>query len=134
MSSQYGELWPTSGGSIGSLGHPCKCQRVSRLGFVTAATSHNGGQLNIARCLAVSWAGTPYIHFWGLLPPDGILPVAKFTHGPSLCSPIYCATLEQRASAKLQHGTRNGIAELLQRAPPMFGWAAITLGIRPHSS
>ena len=30
---------------------------VSRLGSVTASTSHNGGQPNFARCLAVSWAG-----------------------------------------------------------------------------
>jgi len=37
-----------------------------------------------ARSLAVSWAGTLYIHFWGLLPPDGILSRAKFTLRPSL--------------------------------------------------
>ena len=32
--------------------------------------------------------------------------------------------------------TRNGITEVLQRAPPIFDWAAITLGlgIGPHSS
>jgi len=30
--------------------------------------------------------------------------------------------------------TRNGIRELSQRALPIFGWAAITLGIGPHSS
>ena len=45
---------------IGSLvwGHPSKFQRVSRLGFVTAATSFTGGEPNLARCLAVSWADT----------------------------------------------------------------------------
>ena len=37
-------------------------------------------------------------------------------------------------SQTLWHGTRNGIMELLQRAPPIFGWAVITLGIGPHSS
>jgi len=31
-------------------------------------------------------------------------------------------------------GTRNGITELSQRTPPIFGWAAIILGIGPHSS
>jgi len=37
MSSLYGELLPTSGWDrFGSLGHPCKFQRVSRLGSVTA--------------------------------------------------------------------------------------------------
>jgi len=37
-------------------------------------------------------------------------------------------------SQTLQRGTRNGITELSQRAPFIFGWAAITLGIGPHSS
>jgi len=36
MSSQYGELWPTNGWDpFGSLGHPNKFQRVSRLGTFT---------------------------------------------------------------------------------------------------
>jgi len=34
----------------------------------------------------------------------------------------------------LQRGTRNGITELSQMVPPIFSWAAITLGIGPHSS
>ena len=63
------------------LKHPIKFQRVSRLGFVTAPTSLNGGQ---SRCLAVSWAGTLYIHFRRLLPPNWILLGAKFTLYPSL--------------------------------------------------
>jgi len=36
-------------------------------------------------------------------------------------------------SQTLRRGTRNGITELSQTAPPIFGWAAITLGIGPHS-
>jgi len=69
---------------LASLGHPCKFQRVSHLGFTTAATLLNGGEPNFARCLAISWAGTQYIHFRGLLPPNGILPGAKFPSRPSL--------------------------------------------------
>ena len=62
--------WPTSGWDwFRSLGHSCKFQQVSWLGFVSAATSLTGGQPNFARCLVVCWAGTWYIHFWGLLPP-----------------------------------------------------------------
>ena len=38
------------------------------------------------------------------------------------------------SSQTLLRGTRNGIMELSHRAPPIFGWAAITLGIGPHSS
>jgi len=34
--------------------------------------------------LIVSWAGTLYIHFWGLLNPDEIFPGATFTLRPSL--------------------------------------------------
>ena len=37
-------------------------------------------------------------------------------------------------SQTLRRGTRNGITELSQRAPPIFGWATIALGIGPHSS
>jgi len=70
MSLQYGELRPTNGWSrFGSLGNPSKFQRVSRLDFVAATTSLIGGQPNFARCLGISWAGTLYIQFRGLLPP-----------------------------------------------------------------
>jgi len=44
MSLQFGELQPTSGSDLlARLGHPGRFQLVSRLGFVTAATSLNGG-------------------------------------------------------------------------------------------
>jgi len=49
MSSQYGELRPTSGWDLlTSLRHPCKFQRVSRLGSVTARYSTSGHQPNFA--------------------------------------------------------------------------------------
>jgi len=49
MTSQYGELRPTSGWYLlASLGHPCKFQRVSRLGSVTARDSSSGRQPNFA--------------------------------------------------------------------------------------
>jgi len=57
MSSEYSELPPTNGWDrLASLGHSSKCQRISRVGFVTAPMSPNGRQPNFARCLAVSWA------------------------------------------------------------------------------
>jgi len=74
----------TAGDLLASLGHPSKFQRVSHLGFVTAATSLNGRQPNFARCLVVSWTGTLYIHFPELLPRNGIVSRAKFTLRPSL--------------------------------------------------
>ena len=81
-----------------------------------------------------------YIHFLGLLARDRILPGAKFTLRPSIAfSYIGSVTARQSTPAAdvshtLWHGTRNGITELSQRAPPIFGRAAITLGIGPHCS
>ena len=66
MPSQYGELRSTNGWDrLAGLGHPSKFQRVSRLAFVTAATSFTGGQPNFVRCLAVSWACTLCYTFLG---------------------------------------------------------------------
>ena len=115
-----GEVRPTSGWDrFGSLGHPSKFQRVSHLAFVTgltAATSLTTDQPNFARCLAVSLAATLYVHFRGLLPPDGILPSAKFTYllyvqvlrSPTLAALLH-GTPAAGVSQTLQHGTRNGI-------------------------
>ena len=76
--------------------------------------------------------------FWGLLPPDGILPGSKFTLVQVLSSPTLAALLHGTPAAgvsqTLRRSTRNGITELLQRAPAIFGRAAITLGTGPHSS
>jgi len=85
MSSQYGKLGQLAAEICWRVwGTPANFNGVSRLGFVTAATSLNGSQPNFARCLAVSWAGTLYIHFRGFLPRNRILPGAKFTLRPSL--------------------------------------------------
>ena len=106
-------------------------------GFVTAATSLTGNQPNFARCLAVSWAGTLYNYFRRAFAPDEILPGAKFTLRPS-CLLLFAALLHGTPAAcvsqTLRRGTRNGSTELSQRTPPIFGWAAITMGIGPHSS
>jgi len=108
MSWQYGELRSTKGwvrfGSLETLEHPSKFQRVSRLDFVTASTSLKGRQPNFARCLAVSCDGTLYIHFRGLLSPKGILPDAKFTFRPSLAlSYIGSVTPRHSSSERLSN-------------------------------
>ena len=68
---------------------------------------------------------TVYIHFQGF-------------YGEVLRSLILVALLHGTSavglSQTLPRGTRNGITELSQRAPPIFGWAAIMLGVGPHSS
>jgi len=49
MPPQYGEFRPTSGWDLlASLRHPCKFQRVSRLGSITERQSSNGRQPNFA--------------------------------------------------------------------------------------
>ena len=122
---------------------------------------------------------TVYIHFRQLLPPDGILPRAKFTlclsthHRTSLSDYIFAIKARlghsQKSSrcshktvkfglltaeicwrvwgthanfngfrvlAALLHGTLVLVSAKLcgveQRAPPIFGRAAITLGIGTH--
>jgi len=111
-----------------SLGQPSKFQRVSRLGFVTAARALNWGQPNFARSLAI-WAGTLYIHYRGLLPHNRILSGAKFTLRPNLVLSCIGSITAQHSSSG--HQPDCGVE---QRAPPIFGRAAITLGIGPHSS
>ena len=129
MSSQYGERWSTSGWDwLVSLGHPSKFQRVSLLGFVTTPTSLNRGQPNFAWCLAISWAGTLYVHFRGFLPPNAVLPRAELTLRPSLVF-----SYVGRVTAWHLSSGRQPNRGIRQRAPPIFGRVAITLGIGPHS-
>jgi len=74
----------------------------------------------------------------------GCCPLTEFC---SVQSSLYVQVLSSLILAALLHGTpavgvsqtlrcgtRNGITELSQTAPPIFGWAAIMLGIGPHSS
>jgi len=80
-----------------------------------------------------------YIYIFG-----GSCPVTEFCQVQNslyvqvLRSPILAALLhDTRAvavSQTLWRGTGNEITELSQRAPPIFGWAAITLDIGPYSS
>ena len=67
--------------------------------------------------------------FRGLLPRNGILPGAKFTLRPSLAFSYIGSVTARHSSSERQPNC--GVE---QRAPPTFGWAAITLGIGPHSS
>jgi len=104
MSSQHDGLQPTNGWDrLASLGRPSKFQRVWRLGSVTALTSLNGGEPNFARCLAISWAGTLYIHFRGLLPPNGSLPSAKFTCPLSLAFSCIGSVIARHSSVVSSH-------------------------------
>ena len=103
MSSQYGELQPTNvWDRFISLGNPSKFQRVSHLGVIAAPTSLTGGQPNFAWCLAISWAGTLYIHFRGLLPPGRILLGAEFILRPSLAWSCIGSVTARHSSSRCQ--------------------------------
>jgi len=51
-----------------------------------------------------------------------------------LAALLHCTPSAGLSQTLMRRRTRNGITELSQRAPPIFGWAAITLDIGPHSS
>ena len=93
-----------------------------------------------AGCLAMSWAGTlyVYIHFGGSCPLTEFCQLQNSLCIQVLRSPILPALLHSTravaVSQTLWHGTKNGITELSQRAPPIFGWVVIALGTGPHSS
>jgi len=106
MSSQYGELGPTTADICWRVcGTPANFN-----GFLLLASLLQRRRSTVAnqtaRCLAVSWASTLYVHFRGLLPRSGMFSRAKFTLRPSLARVLlywqrYCTALKQWASAKL---------------------------------
>jgi len=132
MSPQYDELRPTNGWDwFTSLRHPSKFQRISRLAFDVA-------QRNFAYVWLSPGLVNYIIHFRELLPLTEFCQVHNSLYIQVLRSPILPALLHGTPTAgisqTLRRGTRNGITELSQRAPPIFGWVAITLGIGKHSS
>jgi len=76
------------------------------------------------------------ITFSGALAPDSLTGV-KFTLRPGLAfSYIGSVTARHSSSGRQPNFAawyKDGITELSQRAPPIFGRVAITLGIGPHS-
>jgi len=53
-------------------------------------------------------------------------------HSPTLAA-LPHSTPAAGVGQTLRCGTRNGITQLSQRAPPIFGWVAVTFGIGPQS-
>jgi len=97
------------------------------------AQRRSSGQPNFARCLAVSWAGWYiYIHFRGFLSYNGILAGAKFSLRPSFAFSYIAALLHSTRAVSISQTLRRSAEGA--SAPSIFGRAAITLGIGPHSS
>jgi len=81
---------------------------------------------------------TLYTFLGGFCPLTEFCQVQNSLYVQVLRSPILSALLHGTQPAGvseiLRRGTRNGIVELSQRVPPIFGWAATTFDIGPHSS
>ena len=103
--------------------HHSKFQRVSRFGFVTAATSLNGSQPNFVRYLAVSWAGTLYIHFRTSCPVTEFCQVQRSLYVQVLHSPILAAlrTLVVGVSQTLRRWTE-GATYIAHRGHHLGHW------------
>jgi len=84
-------------------------------------------QPNFARYLAVSLAGTLYIHSRGLLPPNRILPGAKFTLRRSLAfSYIGSVTAWQSSTGRQQNFAAFSRRRQLYSAGRPSRWASAT--------
>ena len=98
---------------------------------VLASLLHQSRSTEVNQTLHDVWPSPElvwYIYTFGGSCPDGILPGAKFTLRPSLAF-SYIGSVTARHSSSgvsqtLRRGTSNGITELSQRAPPVFGWMA----------
>jgi len=119
----FGPLAAETGSRV--VGNPSKFQQLSRLAFVSAASY----------CSDVVHRRPTFGGFCSL---TEFCQVQTSLCAQVLSSPILAALLHGTptpgVSQTLQRGTRVGITELSQRAPPIFGWAAITLDIGPPSS
>ena len=94
-----------------------------RLGVITAPTSLNGGQSNSARCSVVFLGWYTIYTLAELLPPNEILTGAKFTLRPNLAFSYTGSVTAQHLNSGFK------LCGVQQRAPPIFGRAAITLRV-----
>ena len=83
-------------------------------------------------CYIYTFGGS--CHLAEFCPMQNSLYVQVLRSPIGLLAALMYGTPAAGVSQTLRRGTRNGITELSQRAPPIFGWAAITVGIGPHSS
>jgi len=109
---------------------------------VLAALLQRRGSSEANQTLHDVWPSPGLLHyvyiFGGSCPLTELCPVQNSLYVQVLRSPTLAALLHGTPAAgvsqTLQGGTRNGIKQLSQRAPPIFGWAAVTLGIGRHST
>jgi len=106
MSSQYGKRWPTNGWDwFTNLGHPSTFQRF----HVLASLLQHRRSSEANQTLHDVWPSPGllhyiyiYIDFRGILPPNRIWPVAKFTLCPSLTFSYVGNVTAQHSSSRRQ--------------------------------
>jgi len=136
---QYGELQPILTASIGwrVCGTPANFNRFR----VLASLLHRRLSTEVNKTLQDVRPSPVLVHRIYIF--GGSYPLTEFCQLQNLLSvqlfrsfmpTLLHGTRAAAISQTLWRGTRNGITELTQRAPPIFGWAAVTLGIGPDSS
>jgi len=140
MSPQYGELRPTNGWDLfgWKFGPPQQISTVfaSCLRYCSDVTHRRPTKLCTIFGCPLGWY-TRYT-FRGSCPIE-LCSVQNSLHVQVLRLPkpilivLLRGTPAAGVSQTLRRRTRNEITELSQTAPPIFGRAAITLGIDPHS-
>jgi len=126
--------------SVGEFGAPQQISTsfASWLRYCSSVAHWRPTKLCVVLSRLLGWYAV-YIYIFGCA-----CPLAEFCqlqnslyiqvlHSPVLAVWLH-GTRATAVSQTLWRGMRNGITELSQRATPIFGWAAITLGIGPHSS
>jgi len=135
MFSQYGELRPTNGWDrFQSLGHGTPTNFNWFRVLASLLQWRRSPEVN--HTLHDVWPSPALVHyiliFGGSCPWRNCARCKVHFASCKSCLLLYFqryCTVQLRASATLWRGARNGITELSQRAPPIFGCAAITLGI-----
>jgi len=138
MCSQYGELWPLTAEICWRVwGIPANFNGYRILLSLLA----NVAQRRLTKhCTMFGRLLCWYIiyTFWGLLPLKEFCQLQNSLCIQVLLSPILIAFLHgtrvAAVSQTLWHSTRNGITEISQTVPPVFGWVNITLGIGPQAA
>jgi len=135
MSSQYGKLRPLVAEiGLGVCGTPANFK-----GFrILPSLLQRRHSSDANQTLHDVWPSPGLVHYIYIFGGSRIWPGAKLTLCSSLAFSYIGSVTASHSSSRRQpnfaRGTRNGITEVSQRAPTIFGWAAITLGISPHSS
>ena len=130
-SPQYGKFWPTDGWDwFRSLEHPSKFQRVSRSWFHYCSDVAHWRPTKLYTMFGRLLGWYTIYTFSGAFASWRNIAMCKI-HLVSqvLHSPIFAALLHSTAAARSAK-----VCRIEQREPPIFGRAAITLGIGPHSS